>query len=396
MRNKTRYQLRRKRRNQWKIPAIICLILLLAAFVLVKHRFATHLVNKRNVENAASVITSGKTYHPSKKITSKGISNNDEIDQYLKKIHFNGSATIVHNGKVVINKGYGFSNERNKTQNNPDTVFYIGSITKSFVATAFLQLQESGKLNINEPLSNYLPDFPHSREIKLYNLLTHTSGIPVRNEFGGKVSKEELMREIGVTARRLKSKPGTRWEYSDANYSVLGYVIEKASGMPLHQYIKEHIFNVAGMTHSGFGEDLNKEKYHSTGYRVKMGIIFTPKLQDFSQVFGCGDIYSTAYDLYKFDHALQSGKLLSHKSYLQMFTPKTISQYGYGWYINRKGWSVPPGNYSSHGVLPGWNGMNSYSKGGKDYVVLISNIQNSVRSYAPISKKIYTMLLTEN
>ncbi|MBB2479044.1 beta-lactamase family protein [Bacillus sp. APMAM] len=392
MHNNSRYKSRHRGKNSLRIPVLICLIFSVVAGAFFHYRSSFRFLYTTDPQTVKSVLTSGKKYSPPKRIPSEGVSTDKKIDHYLKKIHFNGTALIVKNGKVIINKGYGFANQSKKVPNNPDTAYYIGSITKSFVATAFLQLQEAGKVNINEPLSDYLPNFPHAKEIKLYHLLTHTSGIPVRNESGGKVSREELMQSIGETAVHLKSIPGTKWGYSDANYSLLGYVIEKASGMHLHEYIKEHIFNVAGMTHSGFGSDLKKEKYPSIGYKLKMGMIYIPKMQDFSQVFGCGDIYSTPYDLYKFDHALQAGKLISQESYKQMFTPHNIARYGYGWYINRKGWSVPPGNYSSHGVLPGWNGMNSFSKGGNAYVVLISNIQNSVKSYAPISKKIYNQL----
>ncbi|MBS4175325.1 serine hydrolase domain-containing protein [Bacillus sp. FJAT-49736] len=393
MENNPKHDKNHRRKGPFRIVIISSFVFILIIVVFyVSHRSNSGLNNFRDVTDVKYLITSGKRYNPPKKVISKGNSKNKKLDQYFKKIHFNGSVLIVKNGRIIINKGYGYADEAKKIPNNPETAYYIGSITKSFVATAFLQLQQEGKVNINEPLSNYLPNFPHAREITLYQLLTHTSGLPVRNEFGGKVSKEELIRDIGKTALHLKAKPGTRWGYSDANYSILGYIIEKASGVSLHQYIQEHIFNVAGMTQSGFGKNLQKEKYHSVGYRVRMGMIYRPELQDFSQVFGCGDIYSTPYDLYKFDHALQSGKLISKKSYRQMFTTHTIARYGYGWYINRKKWTVPPGNYSSHGVLPGWNGMNSFSKGTNTYVVLISNIQNSVKNYAPISRKIYTQL----
>jgi teichoic acid D-alanine hydrolase len=386
-----RYEIRHKgqKKRLIPVPAFICTILIVAIAYLTYHQLSGQPLKKTedlNLNNAEPGQVLNQANNP-----DDGIENNKKIERYLNKIQFNGTAVIVKNGKVILNKGYGLANRVRQINNSPNTVYYIGSITKSVVATAFMQLQENGKVSGNEPLSNFLPSFPHAREIKLNNLLTHTSGIPVRNEFGGKLSKEALMKNIGITAQNLTSQPGTKWGYSDANYAILGYVVEKVSGIPLHVYIKEHIFKVAGMVHSGFGTDLKKEKYPSTGYKVKLGITYTPQLPDFSQVYGCGDIYMTSYDLYKFDKALESGKLVSKESYKQILTPHK-AHYGFGWYINRKGWYVKPGNYSSHGVLPGWNGFNSYSKDGRVYVVLLSNLQNNIKSYASVSKELYMQL----
>lgn len=388
MQKGSRYERRHKRRqNSLVLPAIIfCTILVLSIA----------LIGYNQLAKSTFFHIDAKGLNRGNYTGGIGSEHDKEIDRYLTNLHFNGTAFIVKDGRVILNKGYGLANRAQDIHNNPNTVYYIGSITKSIVATAFLQLQQAGKVSVNEPLSNYLPNFPHAIDIKLYHLLTHTSGIPVRNEFGGKVSKEGLMASIGQSAKHLTSKPGAKWGYSDANYAILGYIVEKASGMPLHEYIQKHIFDVAGMKHSGFGLDLKKEEYPSTGYKIKMGVIYSPKDPDFSQVYGCGDIYSTAYDLYRFDKALESGKLISRVSYQQMFTPHNIANYGYGWYINRKGWSVKPGSYSSHGVLPGWNGFNSYSKGGRTYVVLLSNFQNNLKSYASISERIYTQLSSNN
>lgn len=115
--------------------------------------------------------------------------------------------------------------------------------------------------------------------------------------------------------------------------------------------------------------------------------MYTPDIPDFSQLFGCGDIYTTAPDLYKFDHALASGKLVSQESYQQIFTPFKAT-YGFGWYVD-------PGSVSSHGVLPGWNGLNSYGKNGKVYVVLLSNIQNNIKSFGIVNNTIYTKLAND-
>ncbi|MGC4376932.1 serine hydrolase domain-containing protein [Fictibacillus sp. Mic-4] len=308
----------------------------------------------------------------------------ERVDDYLKRIHFNGTAVIVKDGKTILNKGFGFSDVKTGSMNNPETVYYIGSITKSFVSTAFMQLQEEGKVNINDRLSEYFPSFPYADDIKLYHLLTHTSGLPYRSETSRRMSKEALLKKIEMDARFLLFPPGTEWNYSDSNYTLLGLIIEKVSGETLHQYIKDHIFQKAGMHHSGFGEDFRKEKHPSTGYFNTTFGFYKPAIPHFSQLLGCGDIYMTAYDLYKFDNALRTGKLVSKNSYQQINAPFK-AYYGFGWYVNRD-------KYYSHGVMPGFEGMNGYSRDGRIYVVLLSNVQHTIPSFRKVNNQIFTRL----
>lgn len=314
--------------------------------------------------------------------------NDQAIDDYLKTVHFNGSAIVVKNGKVLLNKGYGLANTAKKVNNNKETVYYIGSISKSFTSVAFMQLQEEGEINRDDAVSKYLPDFPHGNKIKLFNLLTHTSGISGYKETQEPISRSELEKRIANSARMLLFTPGMGWHYTDSNYALLGMIIEKVTGEPLQNYIQTHIFQVAGMKHAGFGNQFYKEKYPSTSYRTVKGRTYSPKHADFSQLVGCGDVYATAEDMYKFDHALRTGKLMSPASYKQMVTPYQ-HHYGFGMYINRKGWFIPPGNISAHGVIAGWDTSNSFSKDGKVYVVLLANAPTP--SFGTINKTLYQL-----
>nr|WP_245592374.1 serine hydrolase domain-containing protein [Ectobacillus panaciterrae] len=310
------------------------------------------------------------------------INNDPAIDEYLKSLNFNGSALVVKDDKVVMNKGYGYADFEKKLPNNSETVYYIGSITKVFISTSIMQLQEQGKLNITDSLSKYIPDFPYGNQIKLYNLLTHTSGIPEHSEPNEKISHADLIKKI--EQGHLISQPGTKWNYSDSNYSILAYIVEKVTDEPLDMYVKEHIFNIARMKHTGFGEAFYKEQFASKGYKQKENEMISPSLPDMSQLFGCGDIYTTAYDLYLFDKALYTEKLLSKDSLKQFFTPFKHN-YALGLYRD-------PGSYSDHGVLPGWNTLNSFSKNGNEFIVLLSNVQNGVKSLGAVNNQIYVML----
>ena len=310
------------------------------------------------------------------------IIENAQLDQYLQSTGFSGTAVIVKNRKVLLNKGYGMANKEKQVPNNSETTFYIGSISKAFVATTIMQLKDQNKLHVEDTVAKYIPDFPQGNSIQLKHLLTHTSGIPEYEQGTEDISHEELIKRIGKQ-KRIGS-PGEKWKYSDSNYSILAYIAEKVSGQPLEEYITQHIFATAGMKHSGFGKALEQTRFPSTGYKIVNNNMTTPNIPSMSQLYGCGDIYTSAHDLYLFNEALYSGKLISKESYDQMFTA-VKKDYGFGWYVD-------PGSYSNHGVMPGWNCLNGFSKNGSVYVVLLSNIQNNIKSFGKVNNDIYTML----
>ena len=101
-----------------------------------------------------------------------------KLDQYLVGKQFNGTVLVTDKEHVILNKGYGYADVQNKIENTPQTKYRIGSITKTVVATSILQLQEQGKLNIQDNVNKYIPSFPENKNITLYHLLTHTSGLP--------------------------------------------------------------------------------------------------------------------------------------------------------------------------------------------------------------------------
>lgn len=314
----------------------------------------------------------------------KTVDRNQKISSYLNEIGFSGTAMIVRNGEIVTNKGFGYADRKQKIQNNPSTTFYVGSSQKALIATAILQLEENGKLQTSDPVSAYLPHFPNGQKITLKNLLTHTSGINGHMEGKGVITPPNLIKDI--ERQGINHQPGV-WDYKDSNYSILAYIVAEVSGESYEQYITNHIFKPAGMTHAGFYKTYEKEPYPAVGYKLKGSKAITPYMPDLSQLYGAGDIYMSAIDMYKFDQALIDGKLYSQKSYKKMFTPGSRSTYGMGFYI-------APGSYSNHGVMPGFNNLNSFSKSGQTIVVLFSNIQNNTK-LGQVNNKVYQLLNQE-
>jgi len=260
------------------------------------------------------------------------------IDAHMQMNQFSGSILIAKNDQILVNKGYGFTNYSYDIKNAPETKFRIGSLSKGFTAVAILQLEEKGLLNIDDKLKKYIPDYPQGDKITIKNLLTHTSGIPNHTEFED-FNKERRVYEYSIleTIETFKSKslrfnPGEKFDYSNSNYILLGYIIEQISKLSYSEFIEQNIFKPLNMTNSGFENPEKIIKNLAQGYCKKENEIEKAKYRNMSNAHASGALYSTVEDLYKWDRALYSEALISNESKEKMFT-EFKSNYGFGWGI---------------------------------------------------------------
>ena len=293
-----------------------------------------------------------------------------KLDQYLKDKGFNGSVLVASKDHVILRKGYGYANVKDKVATTPRTKYRIGSITKTVVAISIMQLKEKGELNIEDNVNQYIPSFPADKNITLRNLLTHTSGLPDQGQ--GRVNAASRLKLVTwIGAQKLQFPAGTGWKYTDYNYMVLAYIVEKIANKPLAEYVKENIFTPVEMHESGMGATLPEDIFLAEGYTRKDNeLIATPRLK-MNWLYGCGEMYTTVEDMKRLDEAIMDGKLLSKQSVLDMFTASPARKYGFSFYTY-------PDYYHNHGVLAGWNTFNNFNWDKKTFVILFSNVQNGM------------------
>jgi D-alanyl-D-alanine carboxypeptidase len=258
--------------------------------------------------------------------------------------HFSGAALVAKNGKPVFTAVYGMADREKKISNKLDTKFRIGSMNKMFTATAVLQLVQAGKIGLNDPLVKYLPDYPNkdlAAKVTIHHLLTHTGG--TGDFFGPEFDKHRLeLRTLQdyvklYGERGLAFDPGSRWDYSNYGFLLLGLVVEKASGQNYYDYVREHIFKPAGMNSTDSLPEDQTVPDRSVGYTKMNGAAGWRANVDTLPYRGtsAGGGYSTVEDLLGFANALATHKLLDAK-YMDLLTtgkverPGGASKYGYG------------------------------------------------------------------
>lgn len=269
----------------------------------------------------------------------------EQIDKlmslYTEYGQFNGTVLVAEKGEVIFKKGYGMANMEWDIPNQPNTKHRLGSITKQFTAMLILQLAEQGKLDLQANVTTYLPDYPKKTgdKITIHHLLTHSSGIPNYTSFQGFLrdksrnpySPEEFVAEFADLD--LNFEPGEKFSYSNSGYFLLGVIIEKVSGKTYEELLQENIFTPLKMTDTGYDHHRTILKNRATGYEKQGSNYVNSAYLDMSIPYAAGSMYSTVEDLYLWDQALYTEKILSKKYLDLMFTPY-LDGYAYGWGVN--------------------------------------------------------------
>jgi CubicO group peptidase (beta-lactamase class C family) len=267
-----------------------------------------------------------------------------KIQEVLALAHkyrqFNGTALVAENGKVVYKGAFGSANMEWNIPNTPDTKFRLGSITKQFTATIILQLVEQGKIKLDAKLTDYLPDYRKDTgdKVTIHHLLTHTSGIPSYTSQPGffeNVSRnpykvDEFVKKYA--SGDLEFEPGSKYYYNNSGYFLLGAIIERVTGKPYEQVLKANIFDPLGMTNTGYDHHDTIISKRASGYRKTPDSYTNAPYLDMSIPYAAGSLYSTVEDLYLWDQALYTDKLLSAQSKALMYKP-FLEEYGYGWVV---------------------------------------------------------------
>lgn len=309
------------------------------------------------------------------------------LNKYTEYGQFNGSVLVADQGKVIYKKGFGLANREWDISNAPDTKHRLGSITKQFTAMLIMQLVAEGKLDLQATISKYLPDYSkvNGEKITIHQLLNHTSGTPNYTSFPNffkELSRNpytptEMVRMYADSI--LDFTPGKRFSYSNSGYITLGAIIEKVTGKSYEEVLQEKIFTPLKMNNSGYDHHNTILKKRAAGYEMKGSKPENAPYIDMSTPYAAGSMYSTVEDLFIWDQALYTEKLLP-KKYRDMMYEKYVpafgQYYGYGWSVGY----FPVGNTKDSteiighgGGINGFNTLITRMPKKKSTIILLNN-----------------------
>lgn len=313
----------------------------------------------------------------------------DKVDAFMKSAlaaaHIPGASLVVlKDGKVVKRAAYGLASVEYDVPAKPETLYLLASMTKSLTATAVLMLVEDGKIKLDDPIATYLTDAPEAwKPITVRMLLGHTAGLKDRWEEQDhskwRIAYSTAALYDAAKATPLDFAPGTRWQYTDQGYFLLGKIIEQVSGVSYRQFLTDRIFKPCGMDASTTTSQTEIVKNLAQGYTLARGqLLKNHRRTDYGIVSHFG-IVSSVDDLAKFDQALTAGKLVKAETLAAMWTPTTLpggdvghmldATYGMGWFLE----SIAGHRIVQHGGASG-TGMVKYPDD-KLTVIVLTNLE---------------------
>jgi CubicO group peptidase (beta-lactamase class C family) len=288
-----------------------------------------------------------------------------DVEKAAAADRFSGTVLVAKNGKPVFAEAYGLADREKKIPNRLGTRFRIGSMNKMFTAVSVLQLVQSGKIQLSDPVGKYLTDYANkdvATKVTIHHLLTHTGG--TGDFFGPEFDAHRLeLRTLQdyvrlYEKRGLDFEPGSRWAYSNYGFLLLGEIIEKVSGESYYDYVREHVFKPAGMASTDSLPESEAVAGRSVGYMRPDNSGWKPNTDTLPwRGTSAGGGYSTVEDLLRFATALESHKLLDAKHTDLLVTGKVDTpqgeKYAYGFMeISEAGMQC----FGHGGGAPGMNG----------------------------------------
>lgn len=315
----------------------------------------------------------------------KSLKIDELLGKYEENLGFSGSVLVAQNGNIIFKKGIGYANKELGTPNSSGTKHRIGSLTKQFTAMIILQLVGKNLIDLEATIDKYIPDYPRdgADKITIHHLLTHSSGIPRfrLEKYRDPYTPDELLALWDDSG--LDFEPGKQFTYSNPGYFLLGVIIERVTKKTYEQVLHEQILDPLGMKNSGYDRHSTILKNRSSGY-VKQGTVYkNAGYTDMTVSYAAGAMYSTIEDMFLWDQALYSDKILSSNYRDLLFKSHIFGLgrfYGYGWFNSK----YPVGSTKdSINVIEHSGGIQGYSaritriSTNKNLIIILSNVQGT-------------------
>ncbi len=282
-------------------------------------------------------------------ILLQGQSLEEKTDEWITSQYSSsgpGAAILVARGdEILLKKGYGLANLEHNIPIDEDMVFQIGSVTKQFTSTLILMLIEEGKMKLDDDITKYIPSYPtHGHTITIHHLLNHTSGIKSytsmmewRKLWRNDLSTSELIEVF--KDQPMDFLPGEKYAYNNSGYVLLGHIIEQVTGKSYEDVLIEKIINPLGLKNTHYGNAAKIIPKRVSGYQFGMGLKNAEYLS-MTHPHAAGSIMSSVEDLYIWNQAIKSNKLISSESFTKAITPTVLRDgskidYGYGWSLSQ-------------------------------------------------------------
>lgn len=326
--------------------------------------------------------------------TTAGDKFDQQVDSILDQKGFSGTLLVVKNGKPIYQTSRGYSSYSDSLFNNSNTTYEIDSVQKSMTAALIMKQVQEGNLSLNDKLSKFYPKIPGSKKVTIRQMLDMTSGLILKGDVGPyKVLSDPGIIDADISNIKFSKFFYGKWNYSPVNFNLLSGILEKVTGDSYQKQFTDTFIKKLNLKHTVFAYDEDPDINKASGYNNPdplsskldyRNAFYTKRFFEFDEL-GTGQVYMSAKDLYKVEHYIVAGSLLTKKSRKMLYVPGSTSTYGGGMY------HAPNDNFAN-GWGYGFQTIMHISNDGKNSVILLENYERLAADAKPIAKQVYDML----
>lgn len=344
-----------------------------------------------------------------------------KIDSLLNSLYaaetFNGNVLIAEKGEIIYEHSFGNSNEITKEKLNENSIFELASCSKPFTAMAIMILKEKGKLKLDDPITNYIPELVTYKNVTIRNLLNHTGGLPDYIILMDRVfdktkiaTNKDIITIFTKYQPKVLFKPNSKFEYCNTGYALLASIIEKISGLTYAEYLAESIFKPLNMNNTFI---YNRRLAPKNIKNYAFGYVYSDSLKKYvlpdetekhkeviwhDGIVGDGSVNSTIIDLLKWDRALYTNKLISKEGMKEVFEAATLTDgsktnYGFGWFLDAEYAEFGEIIYAA-GNWPGYASFIVRNVSNDQTIIILQNHSNVVSPIKTLINIYYNKQLT--
>lgn len=368
---------RKKTAASRKLPLLFCLLLLLIGIGGLYLKYNQQKAVETTIVSQPKVAetTDKQTIEPKNVVSAS-------IEQKLLKKNFSGTVLVFRHGKIILNKAYGWQDQTKKIYNTVSTQFCIGSVQKGQTAYLIMQAVKSGKLFLDEKLSDFYPQIPNSEIISIKDMLNMSSGLRIDEKKIAALNTLDPKEILAETVKQTTVAKNASYSYQPVNYVLLAGILEQVYQTNYQALFEKEIIKPMKLTETSFYSTKNKKQALSYSVSPLGPLYSNTTASSYADELGTGNVFMSAEDLYHYYQAFYNDRFLTTQDRAELWRTYPGEKYAGGIYTMKD-------NMHGRGVKARFETVADFSKDGQTGIILLSNVWTQKNGFDEFAQQLY-------
>lgn len=375
----SKHRLKKRKKNRLKFVFPFFLVLLILSGMYVEHIYRQHHAAEKNPLTETTGISNQQPVEPRNAASAN-------IEQMLVEKNFSGTVLVFQHGQVILNKAYGWKDQARKIRNTIHTQYCIGSVQKGQTAYLIMQAVKSGKIFLDEKLSNFYPQIPNSENISIKDMLNMSSGLRIDEKKIARLNTTDTQKILSETIRQTTVAANPSYSYQPVNYVLLAGILEQVYQTDYSTLFDKFLKEPMKLKETSFYSETNNQQALSYSQSASGPVYAPTTVSSYADELGTGNVFMSAEDLYSYFQALYQDQFLTKQERAELWQTYPGEKYASGIYSM-------PNSYHTRGVKARFETLADFSKDGQNGIILLSNVWTQPKGYNDIVSKLYKQVV---